>query len=200
MHGGQKYFEYKIYFNFTIQPGGEYEWSEELQGFILSSFYIGYIITHVPGGLLADKFGGKWTLSLGILSTAVFTVLTPWAIDWGGSTALIVLRILMGLGEGTTFPALSVLLSRWVPIGERGKLGALVLGGGQIGTILANSISGFLLHHFKWPVVFYLFGGLSVLWFLIFVSARVGNLKYGEFGIAILNRNFERFFPDFHML
>lgn len=119
---------------------------------------------------MAEKFGGKWTLSLGILSTAVFTVLTPLAINFGGSTALIALRILMGLGEGTTFPALSVLLSRWVPQNERGKLGALVLGGGQIGTILANSISGFLLHYFDWPIVFYLFGGLSVIWFILFVS------------------------------
>jgi len=28
--------------------GGTFEWSEELQGFILGSFFIGYIITHVP--------------------------------------------------------------------------------------------------------------------------------------------------------
>lgn len=29
---------------------GTYEWSEALQGVILSSFYWGYIITHIPGG------------------------------------------------------------------------------------------------------------------------------------------------------
>lgn len=149
--------------------GGEYEWSEQLQGFILSSFYIGYIVTHIPGGLLAERFGGKWTLGLGIASTALFTVLTPVAIIEGGSTWLIIVRILMGLGEGTTFPALSVLLSAWVPIKERGKLGALVLGGGQVGTILGNMISGVLLDAYDWPVVFYFFGGLGFLWFIIFV-------------------------------
>ncbi|KAM7352154.1 uncharacterized protein ACRADG_004794 [Cochliomyia hominivorax] len=148
--------------------GGEYEWSEELQGLILSSFYIGYIVTHIPGGLLAEKFGGKWTLGLGILSTAFFTLITPIAITEGGSTALIIVRILMGLGEGTTFPALSVLLSQWVPIKERGKLGALVLGGGQVGTILGNLLSGVLLDAYDWPVVFYLFGGLGVVWFIFF--------------------------------
>lgn len=57
--------------------GGEYEWSEALQGLILSSFFWGYVITHIPGGMLAEKFGGKWALSLGILSTAIFTLLTP---------------------------------------------------------------------------------------------------------------------------
>lgn len=136
----------------------------------MSSFYIGYIVTHIPGGLLAEKFGGKWTLGLGILSTAFFTLITPVAITEGGSTALIIVRILMGLGEGTTFPALSVLLSQWVPIKERGKLGALVLGGGQVGTILGNLLSGVLLDAYEWPVVFYLFGGLGFVWFIFFVS------------------------------
>lgn len=45
---------------------------------------------------------------------------------------MIILRILMGLGEGTTFPALSVLLASWVPEKERSKLGSFVFGGGQV--------------------------------------------------------------------
>lgn len=49
--------------------------------------------------------------------------------DWW---ALVILRILMGLGEGTTFPALSVLLASWVPEKERSKLGSFVFGGGQV--------------------------------------------------------------------
>lgn len=104
------------------------------QGWVLSSFYIGYVITHIPGGMIAEKYGGKWTLGLGILSSAIFTLLTPITTIHGGYVALIVLRILMGLGEGTKFPALSVLLSAWVPKNERSKLGSFVLGGGQVYT------------------------------------------------------------------
>lgn len=62
---------------------GTYEWSQAQQGYILSSFYIGYVLTHVPGGMIAEKYGGKWTLSLGILSTAIFTILTPIAVELG---------------------------------------------------------------------------------------------------------------------
>lgn len=29
------------------KTGGDYEWSEKLQGIILSAFYYGYVITHV---------------------------------------------------------------------------------------------------------------------------------------------------------
>lgn len=62
---------------------GVYNWSQSQQGYILSSFYIGYVLTHVPGGVIAERYGGKWTLSLGILSTAIFTILTPLAVELG---------------------------------------------------------------------------------------------------------------------
>ncbi|XP_055294957.1 sialin-like [Sitodiplosis mosellana] len=155
--------------------GGEYHWSQEQQGWILSSFYIGYVLTHVPGGVIAEKYGGKWTLSLGILSTAIFTLLTPFAVQHGGHIALIILRILMGLGEGTTFPALSVLLASWVPEKERSKLGSFVFGGGQIGTVAGNLLSGLILNSYSWPVVFYVFGIASVVWFLIFTVLCYSN-------------------------
>ncbi|XP_016998312.2 putative inorganic phosphate cotransporter [Drosophila takahashii] len=152
----------------VAREGGSYEWSEEKQGLILASFYIGYIVTHLPGGILADKFGGKWTLSLGILATAIFTLITPVCIVYGGADALIVLRVLMGLGEGTTFPALSVLLAAWVPANERGMLGALVLGGGQVGSIAGNLLSGLILDSMDWPWVFYVFAIIAIAWFIIF--------------------------------
>lgn len=49
------------------------------------------MITHVPGGILSEKFGGKYTLGLGILSTAIFTVITPAVIHWGEWTVKSVL-------------------------------------------------------------------------------------------------------------
>lgn len=66
---------------------------------ILSAFYYGYIVTHLPGGMLAERFGGKYSLGFGVLSTAVFTLLTPWTVSAGGATGLIILRVLEGLGE-----------------------------------------------------------------------------------------------------
>lgn len=76
-----------------------FEWDEKTQGLILSGFYYGYAITQVPGGYLAEKFGGKWTLGVGLLSTALFTFLTPIVIRAGGSTWLFILRVLQGMGE-----------------------------------------------------------------------------------------------------
>lgn len=66
-----------------VDNTGRYEWSQELQGLILSAFYWGYIVTHVPGGLLSAKIGGKYTIALGIFVATFFTLLTPYAIEMG---------------------------------------------------------------------------------------------------------------------
>lgn len=42
------------------------------------------------------------------------------------------LRAVMGAANGSLYPAVSVLLSAWVPEKERGKLGVFVLGGSQV--------------------------------------------------------------------
>nr|XP_040138899.1 sialin-like [Ictidomys tridecemlineatus] len=80
------------------QTGKRYQWDAETQGWILGSFFYGYIITQIPGGYVASKIGGKLLLGFGILGTSVFTLFTPIAADLGVA-ALIVLRALEGLGE-----------------------------------------------------------------------------------------------------
>lgn len=76
-----------------------FDWSEATQGLILGSFYYGYVLTHIPGGMLAERFGGKWVLGLGLLSTAICTIITPVTVKLGGATALFILRVIEGLGE-----------------------------------------------------------------------------------------------------
>lgn len=67
-------------------------------GIVLSSFFYGYIITQLPGGFLALKCGGKNLFGLGILSTAVLTLLTPVAAR-ASVGLLVALRVLIGLCE-----------------------------------------------------------------------------------------------------
>uniref|UniRef100_A0A1I8I1D4 MFS domain-containing protein n=1 Tax=Macrostomum lignano TaxID=282301 RepID=A0A1I8I1D4_9PLAT len=76
---------------------GQFSWDEQTQGLILGSFFWGYIVTQIPGGLLAERFGAKWVLGIGILWTAALTLLTPLAAHWGVA-ALICLRVLEGVG------------------------------------------------------------------------------------------------------
>ncbi|XP_056641371.1 sialin-like [Diorhabda sublineata] len=146
-----------------------YDWDESTKGLILSSFFWGYIVTHLPGGIWAEKYGGKHILGVGMLIASVLTVLTPWiVIASNGNWAIIVLtRIIVGLGQGTSNPALNALLAKWVPASERSTIGTMVYSGSQIGTVLCSAISGALITTTQtWSSVFYFFGGSGILWYI----------------------------------
>ena len=81
---------------------GELEWSKKLRGYILSSFFYGYIVTQIPGGILATKYGGKHVYGIGVLITLIATLLVPIAARTH-AYLLIVLRIIMGLGCVSNF-------------------------------------------------------------------------------------------------
>ncbi|TDJ35645.1 MAG: MFS transporter, partial [Gammaproteobacteria bacterium] len=66
-----------------IPMAEEFGWNLETQGTVLSFFFIGYLLTQVIGGRLADRFGGKVVLAVGVLLWSLFTVLTPPAAVWG---------------------------------------------------------------------------------------------------------------------
>lgn len=62
-------------------------------------------------------------------------------------------------------------MARWVPPSERSRFGAMIFGGAQVGNIVGPIISGLLLaDDGDWANVFYVFGGLGVIWFIFFVS------------------------------
>ncbi|OWR51221.1 sodium-dependent phosphate transporter [Danaus plexippus plexippus] len=144
-----------------------FEWSEATQGLVLSAFYYGYVLTHIPGGIIAERYGGKWVLGLGLLSTALCTFITPFAVKTGGATALFILRVVEGFGEGPTMPGLMAMISKWAPKSERARIGAIVFGGAQIGNIAGSYFSGLIIHAGSWENVFYMFGGFGLAWFAI---------------------------------
>lgn len=68
----------------------------------MGSFFYGYVLTQVPGGRLAEMFGGKMVYGLGVLITAIFTMLSPIAARTN-FTLFIIVRILEGMGEVSFF-------------------------------------------------------------------------------------------------
>ncbi|KAJ6644335.1 Sialin [Pseudolycoriella hygida] len=150
------------------QQGVKYSWTQEQQGMILSSFFVGYILTQVPGGLLAQNFGGKYVLGLGITTSALCSISVPLAAQYGGLYGIIVLRILMGASQGPMFPALIQLLAIWIPPTERSFITSFVYSGTNIGTVIASYFSGIIMHHHSWEWVFYIFGTLAIVWFCVF--------------------------------
>ncbi|XP_054707829.1 sialin-like isoform X2 [Uloborus diversus] len=148
--------------------GEHFDWGPEVKGLILGSFFYGYVLTQIPGGYLAERYGGKWFFGVGVLVTAIFSLLTPIAAKWG-VTPFVLVRIIEGLGEGMTFPAMNALISRWAPKLERSRVSSFIFTGTQIGNVVAMPISGWLSSTDLlggWSSVFYVFGTVGCVWFL----------------------------------
>ncbi|KAH8319216.1 hypothetical protein KR074_002401 [Drosophila pseudoananassae] len=146
---------------------GEFVWDEATQGLVLGSFFYGYVITQVPGGRMAELYGGKRIYGYGVLITAIFTLLTPLAAHWD-LPLLVLVRVLEGMGEGVTYPAMHAMLAQWIPPLERNKFAAVVYAGSNIGTVISMPLTGWLCSlDFLggWPSAFYIFGLLGILWF-----------------------------------
>lgn len=55
----------------------EFNWSPATVGLVQSSFFWGYLLTQIAGGIWADKVGGKRVLGLGVVLWSIATILTP---------------------------------------------------------------------------------------------------------------------------
>lgn len=161
----------RVNISIAIIPMAEhFGWSGTQKGFVLSSFFIGYMLGQIPSGWMANRVGGRLTLGVSLLLWSVFTAITPVAAMVGFS-ALILSRIVMGMGEAATFPASYNLFSRWIPRQERSRAVAFTLGGIPMGTVIGLAASGALVAQFGWQSVFYVFGAvgivLAALWFMV---------------------------------
>lgn len=142
----------------------EYGWDNQLKGIVQSSFFWGYLLTQILGGIWADKFGGKRVLSFGVIWWSLATAMTPMAAKLG-FPVLLAARACMGIGEGVAMPAMNNLLAKWVPLKERSRSLALVYSGMFVGSILGLAVSPHMIQLLHWPSVFYIFGSLGLVWF-----------------------------------
>ncbi|XP_044491914.1 ascorbate transporter, chloroplastic [Mangifera indica] len=154
----------------------EFNWNSATVGLIQSSFFWGYLLTQIVGGIWADKIGGKLVLGFGVVWWSLATVLTPIAARIG-LPFLLTMRALMGIGEGVAMPAMNNMLSKWIPVSERSRSLALVYSGMYLGSVAGLAVSPILIHKFGWPSVFYSFGSLGSIWFAFWLKKAYSSPK-----------------------
>ncbi|XP_064476855.1 uncharacterized protein LOC135390843 [Ornithodoros turicata] len=136
----------------------EYKWNLHWQGWILSAFAFGYITSQVIGASTPSRFGGRTVMTWAVLLWSMSTVATP--LVSSSLTALIICRVLLGLGEGLGLPTMFHILAHSVPVEERSRAFAYLVAAGAVGQTAASLICP----HLSWPWMFYGFGYLGIAW------------------------------------
>ena len=144
----------------------EFGFSKTQLGLIFSAFAYPYLVFQVIGGWVGDKFGARKTLFWCGLVWAAATMLTGFA---GGLVSLFAARLLVGLGEGATFPTATRAMQNWTSPARRGFAQGLAHAFARLGNAVTPPLIALLMAAFTWRGTFWLLGGISLVWVLVWV-------------------------------
>ena len=133
-------------------------------GLILSAFAYPYAIFQVIGGSVGDKFGARRTLLVCGLIWASATILTGLV---GGLVSLFLARVLLGFGEGATFPTATRAMQNWTAPGKRGFAQGITHAFARLGNAVAPPIVAVLIYHVGWRIGFVVLGVASFAWVVV---------------------------------
>ena len=140
-------------------------------GVLMSAFFWSYVPAQILAGWLAERINAYRTLAIGLALWSVATLGTGVA---SGFTALLGLRLLLGLGESATFPCLSKLLAEHVHPERLGLANGITFMGLGVGPAFGTLALGLLMAQLGWRAVFLLSGIVSILWLLPWFAATSG--------------------------
>ncbi|CAH8862957.1 unnamed protein product [Trichobilharzia szidati] len=176
---------------------GELNWGRLTQGIVLGAFFWGYIITQIPGGILAFRFGPKWVVFVSLAGCAIIEFCIPPAAR-SHVEILIFLRVAEGLLQGVMMPNIACLIAIWSPPTEKSRFTAFVFSGIIFGTVLGQTSAGIIsqpraihshlhtapIYVSYWYNVHYLFGIIalifSLLWIILVYNSPENHPWIGE--------------------
>ena len=130
-------------------------------GFVFSAFAYPYLLFQVIGGWVSDRFGAR-------------KALTVCAIIWGGATLLtglagsfltiVAARVVLGFGEGATFPTATRAMSDWFAADKRGFSQGVTHSSARLGNALTPPLVAWLITLVTWRGSFIILGIISIAW------------------------------------
>jgi MFS family permease len=148
------------------QFGAELKLSHTQIGFVFSAFAYPYLIFQIIGGWVGDRFGPRRTLAVCAVIWAGATVLTGLA---GGFASLVFARLLLGLGEGATFPTATRAMSNWMPADKRGLAQGTTHAASRIGNAVAPPLIVWMMLATSWRGAFIITGIISFGWAFVWI-------------------------------
>jgi len=130
-------------------------------GIAFSAFNYAYAPFQLIGGWFADRFGARRTLTVCGVTWSITTIATG-AVT--GLVSLFAVRLVLGMGEGATLPAVTRALSKWTSLAARGTAVGITHAAGRLGAGASAPIVALLITWFSWRFSFVALGVVSALW------------------------------------
>ena len=138
----------------------EFELTDASLGLLNAAFTILYAFVGIPFGILADKFGRKRILSIGVFVWSLMTAGSGLVQSFGQMFAL---RLGVGVGEASCAPAATSLIGDLFPASRRAKALAIFMLGIPVGLALSFAISGSVAKQYGWRAAFFVAGVPGIL-------------------------------------
>jgi MFS transporter, ACS family, D-galactonate transporter len=130
-------------------------------GLLLSAFFWTYACMQILAGWLVDRFEVKWILAIGFF---VWSVATAFTGTLHAFTALLVIRVILGVGESVASPAYAKIFANHFVESQRGFANSIVGAGQSLGPAVGILFGGTLVARFGWRPFFVVLGLASLLW------------------------------------
>jgi ACS family D-galactonate transporter-like MFS transporter len=133
------------------------------QGLAMSVFFWTYTLFQIPCGLLVDRYGVRMPYFFGFL---IWTLASAGLAMSTGLTALVALRLLLGVGEAVVTPSSMRYISLHFAEKQRGLAVGLYMTGTKLGPAIGFPLSAYLVTHVGWQSMFLMVGVGSLLWLI----------------------------------
>jgi ACS family hexuronate transporter-like MFS transporter len=134
--------------------------SSEQYSWITSAFQAGVMFQPLAGYLLD---GAGLRIGFG-LCLAIWSLITMGHVLASGWLSFAVLRLPLGLAEGSAQPAGQKLVAEWFPARERGAAGGIYNIGASFGAVLAPPLVAWAVMTQSWRLAFVIVGVVGLVW------------------------------------
>ncbi len=133
-------------------------------GLVFSAFAYPYLIFQIIGGWLSDRFGARLALTVSAVIWAGATLFTGLVGTLG---AMLFARVMLGFGEGATFPTATRAMADWTPETKRGFAQGITHSSARLGNALTPPLVAWLMTVISWRGSFVILGIISMAWAVV---------------------------------
>jgi sugar phosphate permease len=130
-------------------------------GYAKGIFFLTYALLQVPSGWLAQKWGGRRTLTL---YAAGWSLLMGGMAFSQGLAGLVGMRAVMGVLQAGIFPCCTMILASWYPASRRGFASAVLNSFMLIGGAIAAALTALLIGLLGWRGLFAFYALPGLAW------------------------------------